>query len=160
MITKFADYKPVFDVDINKMITNILNTSEAEKIMLNYIQEDQLQNGIDARGKRIETIASQEQGSQYPYSRYTVKLRGEQGLQVNNVDLKDTGAFYDSMGVKVNEKQIEFLADFNKGANDIRDNFTPDYDFVNLTNENLEGLVWYFLFDILSIDLKKQMKIE
>lgn len=155
---KFSDYKKYFEIDIMSIIVDILNTNESKRMLINYNQESQLSKGIDAKGQRIETIASQEQNSGFPYSRYTVKLRGESGLQVTNVDLKDTGEFWKSFDVKVTNESTEIFADFNKPDGNIMDNFERRFDFLGLTDENLEGFVWNYLFDILAKRLESQFE--
>lgn len=155
---KFTDYKKYFELDIQSMITDILNTNESKRMLINYNQESQLSKGIDAKGQRIETIASQEQNSGFPYSRYTVKLRGESGLQVQNVDLKDSGEFWKSFDVKVTNENTEIIADLNKPDGNIMDNFESRFDFLGLTDENLEGFTWHYLFDILAEKLESQFK--
>lgn len=158
MIESFADYKKYFEVDIQSMIVDILKTDESKKILIDYNQNNQLKDGLDAKGQWIYTIASEEQGGNYPYSKFTVKLRGEKGLQVDAVDLKDTGAFWNSFDVKVTNENTEIFADFDKGSSDIRDNFAKRFDFLGLTDENLEGFTWYYLFDILAAKLESQFK--
>jgi hypothetical protein len=158
-MNSFLDYIPIFKQDIPLLIEQSLDTNEAKESIISMNQE-QLQKGIDSKGTRIETIASQEQHSGYPYSRYTVKLRGEQGLQVQNVDLKDTGAFYDSMNVEVTKEQTKVLADFDKPDGNIMDNFNKSYDFLGLTKDNLKGFVQWCLFELFSINLRKSMNLQ
>lgn len=152
---KFSDYKKYFDVDFNKLVNQTLQIKEVKKDIIKYNQDEQLQEGIDSRGQFIETIASQEQNSGYPYSIYTVKLRGEAGLQVDKVDLKDTGAFYNSFDVEVRKDEFEVLADFSKGGSDIRDNFSSDYDFLGLTENSLENFVWVSFFPYFEKNLEE-----
>ena len=159
MITSFLDYIPIFKMDIPLMVKECIETDEAKKALIGYNQE-QLQQGIDAKERVIETIASQEQNSGYPYSRYTVAIRGSEGLQVDNVDLRVTGEFYNSMEVKVTEKETEILADFNKGANDIRDNFDKSYDFLGVIQENLKGFGEWVLLDLLSVKVHEKLSIK
>lgn len=152
---KFSDYKKIFQIDFNKLVNQTLQIKEVQKDIIKYNQDEQLQEGIDARGQVIETIASQEQNSGYPYSRYTVKLRGESGLQVDKVDLKDTGEFYNSFDVEVRKDEFEVLADFSKGGSDIRDNFSSDYDFLGLTKNSLENFTWLSFFPYFEKNLKE-----
>ena len=153
----FAEFRKLINsINISDLITECLETKEAKEAIIKYNQE-QLQNGIDAKGQVIETIASQEQNSGYPYAMYTVKERGEQGLQVQNVDLKVEGIFWNSMEVKVSDNKTEVIADFNKGANDIRDNFEKRFDFLGLTDENLKGFGQWVLSDLLREKLRAKL---
>jgi hypothetical protein len=141
----FTEFKTSKDIDLNGLIQETLNIPEVKKSIIEYNQ-DQLSQGIDANGLRIETIAAQEQNNGYPYSKYTVKMRGEEGLQVHNVDLKVTGELWKSMEVIVNSEGAIVKADTKKGNNDVMDNFEPKYDFWGLTQKNKEGfLIWDFL---------------
>jgi hypothetical protein len=158
-IRHFSDFKPVFDINIHDVLQTIFEKQEVQDAIISYNQE-QLSQGLDAKGQRIETIASQEQNSGYPYSRYTVKIRGSEGLQVNNVDLKVTGELWASMEVKVNNTNAEVLADMNKPDGNVMDNFESKYDFWGLIKNNLNGLAVWVLQDYLGIELKKRLKVQ
>jgi len=157
-IRKFADYKPIFDINIHDVLQTIFDKDEVKEAIVKYNQE-QLSHGIDAKGQRIETIAATEQNTRYPYSIYTVKLRGSRGLQVNNVDLNDTGQLWASMEVKVNVINAEILADMQKENGNVMDNFSQKYDFFGLTKQNLTGFATWVLSDYLGIELKKRLKV-
>jgi hypothetical protein len=146
VIEKFSDYKQLLKLDYNKLVNETLQDENIQKDMIEFNQKEQLQEGIDAQGKVIETIASKEQNSGYPYSRDTVAKRGSKGLQVNKVDLKDTGAFYGTFEVEVRNDESEIKANYNVHGDDIRDNFSNDYDFLGLIKNSLQNFVeWSFL---------------
>jgi len=143
---KFTDYINLLKVDYNKIVKETLQDESIKKDMIEFNQKEQLQEGIDSNDKVIETIASKEQNSGYPYSKFTVSKRGAKGLQVNRVDLKDTGAFYDTFEVEVRNDESEIKANFNVHGDDIRDNFDSSYDFLGLTKNSLQNFVeWSFL---------------
>lgn len=145
-IDKFSDYITVLKLDYNKLVNETLQDENIQKDMIEYNQKEQLQEGIDAQGKVIETIASKEQNSGYPYSRFTVVKRSQKGLQVSKVDLKDTGAFYDTFEVDIRTNESEIKANFNIHQDDIRDNFDSSFDFLGLTKNSLQNFVeWSFL---------------
>jgi hypothetical protein len=151
---KFADFK--IKVKIPKMIAVSIEATKGE--IIKYNQDDQLQSGIDSRGEKIETISAKEQSSRYPYALVTVGIRAAQGLQVDKVDLKFHGDFYKTFKVKVTDKQTEVMAQFIKGADsDIRDNFDSSYDFLGLTEDNLEGYTWQDLFPVFTENLQKSI---
>lgn len=156
---KFSDYKKYFDLDIPDLVHQTLKKDNIQKDIIDYNQKEQLSEGIDSQGKRIETIASQEQNNGYPYSRFTVSERSKKGLQVQNVDLKDTGNFWNSFEIKVSKDETEVLADFKKGADDIRGNFDNSFDFLGLTQNSLENFVWSDFFgqfkELLNAEFRK-----
>lgn len=145
MIKKFSDYKKYFQIDFNQAINDCMKINEVQKDIITYNQE-QLTDGIDSNGKVIETIASQEQKSGFPYARFTVSERSKKGLQVRNVDLKFTGELWQSMEVQVKESGSEVLADMQKSDGNVMDNFDKSYDFWGLTKNNLENFVWLSFF--------------
>ncbi len=147
-MSSFADWKRVFEVNMHKIIKDIAEKSEVKQAIIDYNQE-QLSQGIDSLGQRIETIASQEQNSGYPYSKYTVKIRGSEGLQVNNVDLNYTGQLWNSMEVEVSEKGMKVMADTKKSGGDVKDNFESRFDFFGLTEKNKKGFAIWVLSDYL-----------
>jgi len=141
----FSEYKPYFDININNIVKQTMSDKELQAQMIRLNQE-QLDKGLDSLGQRIESLSAIQQNSGYPYSMLTVKLRGEQGLQVDNVDLKDTGAFWDSMDVNVSDTETEIIADWNIHGEDIRENFSRNFEFLGLQDKKLnEFIQWYFL---------------
>jgi len=158
-MNSFADYKPHLEIDIPELIFECLNTDEVKDAIIIINQDEQLKKGIDSLEQRIETIASQEENSGYPYSRFTVSERSQKGLQVQNVDLKDTGDFYNSFDVKVTKENTEVLADFDKPDGNILDNFDSKFEFLGLTKRNLENLVTWNILDILEQKVKSFFKI-
>jgi len=154
---KFTDYINLLKVDYNKIVKETLQDESIKKDMIEFNQKEQLQEGIDSNDKVIETIASKEQNSGYPYSKFTVSKRGAKGLQVNRVDLKDTGAFYDTFEVEVRNDESEIKANYNVHGEDIRDNFDSSYDFLGLTDDNLEGYTWQDLFPVFAKNLQKSI---
>lgn len=146
VINKFSDYKEVLKLDYNKLVNETLQDENIQRDMIEYNQKEQLQEGIDSQGKVIETIASKEQNSGYPYSRFTVAKRSQKGLQVNKVDLNFSGTFWSTFEVEVRNDESEIKANFNVHGDDIRDNFSDDYDFLGLTKNSLQNFVeWSFL---------------
>jgi hypothetical protein len=156
----FLDYKKIFEIDIPSVLEEVLNYQDVKDQIIYLNQDKQLSEGLDAKGQSIYTISSEEQGSTYPYSKYTVQLRSDKGLQVDAVDLKDTGAFWNTFDVKVTKETTEVLADFNKGGDDIRNNFDKKFDFLGLYDENLEIFGQWLLQNYLSERLKEQLQVS
>jgi hypothetical protein len=156
----FLDYKKIFEIDIPSILEEVLNYQDVKDQIIYLNQDKQLSEGLDAKGQSIYTISSEEQGGNYPYSKYTVQLRSDKGLQVDAVDLKDTGAFWNTFDVKVTKETTEALADFNKGGDDIRNNFDKKFDFLGLYDENLEIFGQWLLQNYLSERLKEQLQVS
>jgi len=156
----FADYKPLLEIDIPELIFECLNTDEVKDAIIILNQDEQLKKGIDSLEQRIETIASQEENSGFPYSRFTVSERTNKGLQVQNVDLKDTGDFYNSFDVKVTTENTEVLADFDKPDGNILDNFDSSYDFLGLNIESVAQLVYETILPRLEKMLLEKLNVK
>ena len=145
MPESFADYKRVFDIDVNLQIYAILLRPEIQQEIIEYNQS-QLKEGIDSNEEKIVTISAEEQRLGNVYSLYTIASRNEKGLQTKVVDLKDTGSFYKSFYVKISQNSFEIIANFDKPDGNIMDNFDNSYEFLGLTDNNLESFVWLVLY--------------
>jgi hypothetical protein len=120
---------------------------DVQKELIEYNQS-QLQDGIDSQGKRIRTISASEQGNGQVYSLFTIAEKAKKGQDFSNVTLYDTGEFYNSMKIENTGNETKFLADFDKPDGNIYDNFEiGKYDFLGLTNENLDSFLWFVFVD-------------
>ncbi len=153
----FTEIKKLFDFSIPDMINDIMLGLNDEIIELNQVE--QLSEGIDALGQRIRTISAAEENEGNVYSNFTIFKRGAEGLQTDNVDLKDTGAFWKSFKVVQVKNGWEIQADFNIHGDDIQENFDSKFDFTGLTDDNIEFLVNQYVFPELEKRIKAQLKI-
>jgi hypothetical protein len=142
----FVPFKTSQDVDLDRLIQKTMGIPAVQKELIEYNQ-DQLQSGIDAKGERIRTIAAEEQGNGQVYSLYTIAKKSENGHDFHHVTLEETGEFYGSMSIETTSNETKFIADFNKPDGNIHDNFDSIYDFLGLTNENLESFIWFVFVD-------------
>ncbi len=126
------------------------NRVQQEVIRLN---QEQLQGGEDALAQTIVTIG----GS--PYRASTVQIKKEKRQPTNVVTLKDTGEFYNTFSVIIRRDGYEIIADFRKGSDDIRDNFSSKFDFLGLTEDNLDYFVHQELMPRLEKRIRTQLKI-
>ena len=154
---KFADYKKILRVDIPLLISDILKFDSVQNEIFYLIQDKQLKLGVDGNAKRIQTIRADQENEGQVYSQFTIMKRAEKGLQFGNVDLKVTGEFYDSMDIEVKKDTTEILAEFDKKNGNIMGNFDPEYDFLKLTDANLEILCSFILSPNLEEKLKKSL---
>ena len=156
---KFADYKKTISIDMNNVISHVIGYQDVKDwiIMLN---QQQLTDGLDAKGQWIETISSNEQGGNYPYSKYTVQIKQDKGQQYDAVNLKDTEDFWESMNVKVNPDSFEVLAEFSKGGDDIRNNFALRYYFLGLMDENKSKFSQWLLQNYLRDYIRELLKLS
>jgi hypothetical protein len=157
---KFADYKPIFDINMNDVIKVIMSYEEVKKSIIEYNQS-QLQEGLDSHDKRIVTTSAKNQGMGEVYSSYTIKIKSRRGQDTENVTLEDSGDFYNSMLVKISDDNVEVIADFNKPDGNINDNFNAgEFDFLGLTDDNLEGFATWVLQDYLELELRKRLHLS
>jgi len=100
------------------------HTAEVKKSILNMIRQDQLlDEGVDSNNEIIGT-----------YSYLTEVLSGGEKRMGDPYNLKDTGAFFSSMFIKVLNDSIIIDADYQK----MEDQNWWSTDILGLTEENLE----------------------
>jgi len=134
------------------MINKIMLDLSKEIIELNQVE--QLAEGIDAQGQQIKTLVAEEQGLGNVYSSYTIIERKAVGLQTDKVDLKFSGVFWKTFKVKKIKDGFEVTANYNVHGEDIRENFNVNFDFLGLTDDNLE----YFALNEVFPKLEKRIK--
>jgi hypothetical protein len=131
----FNDIKKLFQFDLVKLMDDVIRDARVQDEIIEYNHE-QLQGGEDALGQTIFTIG----GS--PYRPFTVKIKRAKGQPTNRVTLYDTGEFYETFSVRILKDGYEITANFKKGSDDIRDNFSSQFDFLGLTDESLAEFVY------------------
>lgn len=147
---KFTDFK--IKVDMSEIVAESIEDNNESAIEFNKAQ---LSSGIDVNENIIKTINSK--GS-LPYSPNYYRYKKSKGFSGRGADLKDTGGFYRSMKLNVEKDVSIVLADFSKGNEDVRDNFSKDYDFLGLTKRNLELFTKSKVWPTLVEKLKKLVK--
>jgi hypothetical protein len=124
-------------LEIFKILQNIFKTASFVTFIIDRNQEQLYDKGITARGTIIKTYKS---GKGFPYSPYTVAQKAIKGQKVNIVTLKDTGDFYKSFKVKVEESYLEIDAEFEKSNGNIGENLDIT-EVLGLTEENKNELI-------------------
>jgi len=84
----FTEFKTLNSIDLDGLIEKTMSIPEVQKELIEYNQS-QLQDGIDSQGKRIRTIAAEEQGNGQVYSLFTIAQKAEKGQDFSNVTLFD-----------------------------------------------------------------------
>jgi hypothetical protein len=102
--------------------------------IIRLIQQEQLQKGIDGNDR---PITNKETGTDV-YSKFTEFITGGRKRAGDPYTLEDTGAFYNSMFVKIGNDYFIVDADGNKGNDDLFVKFGED--IIGLTDENIENL--------------------
>jgi hypothetical protein len=144
----FLDYKKVFDIDIVSLLDESVKKTKDKAV---YFNKEQLQDGEDALAQTIKTLSG------HPYTPYTMKIRKSLGLQIDKVDLKVTGDFYNTFKLVILKDGYKITANFKKEDGDIRDNFSNSYDFLGLTDESLNEWVDNYVFPLFVKSIKKQI---
>lgn len=75
------------------------------------------------------------------YAPLSVEIRREEGLQVEHMDLKFTGAFWNSWKVTVNKDSITINANGQKDDNNLFDIYGDD--ILGLTDSSIEELLLF-----------------
>jgi hypothetical protein len=158
-MNSFADYKPIFNIDINNVIKTLLEKEEIQKEIIRYNQE-QLTMGIDSLGQRIQTLQAAADGEGLVYSLYTYGQKVKKGQDPQNVTLHDTGELWQSMEVEVTNEGAIVKADTQKENGDVMENFDPKYDFFGLTKDSLNSFVVWVLSDYLEAELKRLLRLS
>lgn len=119
-------------LDISVLLNEILRDPSLQKLILDLNKEDQLfDKGIDSKGTRLSTIGGL-------YSPVTLRLSKTPKKSLSDINLKDTGDFYDSFTLKINARSFRIDADTIKESGNLIDRWGTD--ILGLTEESLEKL--------------------
>jgi len=123
-------------MDVNAMIEDSFKTP-AVIAEVKRLNNEQLDQGIDAKGKQMRTYKAK-----YPdvYAKYTIKKKQEKGQPYNRVTLKDTGKFREGLKVKSYPGHASILGDTNKPKGDMMDNIDVN-EALGVTDENKSELI-------------------
>lgn len=141
-------------VNINKLISEIINTDEFKDIALEYVRYRLLNSGKDIDGNFIQTDSAIDENNGLPYSSYTINYKNSVGDNVKNVTFRDTGDFYKTLEFKeIGSGEYQIIGDlYKKGKKgkyvSILNNFLSSYknnaEFMQkilfLTKENKSDL--------------------
>lgn len=108
----------------NRLMRDVIDETSVKAQIIDLNQSQMFDNGIDAKG---ETLGDYSQVSVTKY-----------GKRPGRIQLKDTGEFYDSMKVNVEEDKFIIIGDTDKGDVDLA-NVYPDV--LGLTTESKEEIL-------------------
>ena len=153
----FKEIIELFDFSFEDVFNETMMELSNDIIELNQIE--QLQEGVDALGQKIKTISAEEQNQGNVYGFKSIQERSAKGLQIDNVDLKITGTFWDTFKLVNVDNGWKVEANYTVHGDDIRENFDSKYDFTGLTDNNLEVFVYQYLLPLLTKKIRLRLKL-
>lgn len=117
-----------------KFIRRIILDNEASIIDMNA-QEQLYERGINRLGVKISDYA--------PYAPLTIEIKKAKGHPTNRVTLRDEGDFESSFHLEVGDTQFEIRASDPKTEELIK---KYGRQILGLTDENLEELIWNYIY--------------
>ena len=133
------------NINSGKWMQQIIYDNEAYIVDLNA-EEQLYEQGINNLGVSISDYA--------PYSPVTIKIKKAKGQPTNRVTLRDEGDFESSFFLEVGQNQFEIKASDWKTEELIK---KYGRQILGLTNENIEKLIWDFIYPDLLSKLKNEL---
>jgi len=132
LITRFNN---VINLDQDAIISNILRDAEFQRFIIDLNTEEQLfEKGIDSLGASLgDYAATTIEGTS------SFEGKKDKGQRFDHITLKDTGEFYKSFAIKVQNGGFLITADPNKDDTNLFDDFGKEV--VGLTDENLQIVI-------------------
>jgi len=123
----------IINLDQDTIIENILRDPDFQRFIINLNTEGEatsqlFEQGIDALGTSLGK-----------YSGFTEEQKKKDGQRFDHITLKDTGEFYNSFAVKVQNGGFLIVADPNKDDSNLFDDFGKG--ILGLTDENLQLVI-------------------
>lgn len=141
LITTLKEYK----ASIPEQIRLVIVTNDY--VIADMNAQDQLfEKGIDRNGDSI--------ASYRPYKPLTIEIKRLKGQPVNRVTLRDEGDFHASFQVIANDTSFFIDATDSKTLDLIR---KYGEQIMGLTDENVDILVWQYIYPDLLTALKQQL---
>lgn len=119
-------------ITVLELLKHLSESKDFTDLIIELNTQKQLFNkGIDSTGKSLESIGGF-------YSFETVNIKNEKGQPTDRVTLKDSGDFYNSFRVFLNNKGFVITADTIKDTDNLIDRWGAD--ILGLTDESLSTL--------------------
>lgn len=133
------------NINSGKWVQQIIYDNEAYIVDLNA-EEQLYEQGVNNLGVSISDYA--------PYSPVTIEIKKAKGQPTNRVTLRDEGDFESSFFLEVGQNQFEIKASDWKTEELIK---KYGRQILGLTNENIEKLIWDFIYPDLLSKLKNEL---
>lgn len=133
------------NINSGKWVQQIIYDNEAYIVDLNA-EEQLYEQGVNNLGVSISDYA--------PYSQVTIEIKKAKGQPTNRVTLRDEGDFESSFFLDVGQNQFEIKASDWKTEELIK---KYGRQILGLTNENIEKLIWDFIYPDLLSKLKNEL---
>lgn len=133
------------NINSGKWVQQIIYDNEAYIVDLNA-EEQLYEQGVNNLGVSISDYA--------PYSPVTIEIKKAKGQPTNRVTLRDEGDFESSFFLEVGQNQFEIKASDWKTEELIK---KYGRQILGLTNENIERLIWDFIYPDLLSKLKNEL---
>ena len=119
----------VINLDQDVIISNILKDAEFQRFIIDLNTEEQLfEKGIDSLGASLGD-----------YSDFTKVVKGIKGQRIDHITLEDTGDFYKSFAIKVQNGGFLIVADGQKEDTNLLEEYGKEV--LGLTDENLQIVI-------------------
>lgn len=143
----FKTLDKIINIDQDAIIENILRDPEFQRFIINLNTEGEatsqlFEQGIDALGKSLGK-----------YSGFTEEQKKKDGQRFDHITLKDTGVFYKSFAIKVQNGGFLIVADPVKEDSNLFDDFGKN--ILGLTDEHLQIVIDAIKDKIIPIILQK-----
>ncbi len=121
-----------------KILNNIFSDTIVQKSIIDIIQNRIFSKGVDVDGRQLRTDATELKAGNKSkfYHDFTVAIKSDKGQRTQNVTLKDTGEFYNSWYVKIENEFFNIQANFK----DIFNNFELSYNIQDEFEEKITSL--------------------
>ena len=119
----------VINLDQDVIIENILRDEEFQRFIIDLNTEEQLfEKGIDSLGASLGE-----------YTDFTKAVKRIKGQRIDHITLEDTGAFYKSFAVKVQNGGFLIVADGQKEDTNLLEEYGKE--ILGLTDENFQIVI-------------------
>lgn len=126
-ITKFLDN--IINLDQDLIIGNILKDKDFQRFIIDLNTEEQLfEQGIDSLGVSLGE-----------YSDFTKAVKKVKGQRLDHITLEDTGEFYKSFAIKVQNGGFLIVADGQKDDTNLFEEYGKE--ILGLTDESLQIVI-------------------
>jgi len=122
-------FNNVINLDQDVIISNILRDAEFQRFIIDLNTEEQLfEKGIDSFGASLGD-----------YTDFTKTVKSIKGQRIDHITLEDTGEFYKSFAIKVQNGGFLITADGQKEDTNLLEEYGKE--ILGLTDENLQIVI-------------------